>query len=199
MLNYLRRVALAVVVALTVMVVTMPIGQAQSNPGQAQYNFEHQVKGPDVSTQAAAELYFKEHPVNTAAAEEIRASITLTKDGFATSNPKFVRSVNEVNAGLRQYRAAQTQAKPLLGAMQAQAWWCLYIPGWMFHAYIYTLVLEGGIFATVALFMATSIAGIPLAAVLGALGIWYGIAAYYLDQIFAWRGYYDHGAWVCIS
>ncbi len=198
MARYLRRVGLSVLAALTVMVLTMPMGQAQTNAGQAQFNAEHQVKGPDVSSQSAVELYFKEHPVSTAAAEEIRASITMTKDGFATTNPKFVQSVNEVNAGLRQFQASQTQPKPLFGAVQAQAWWCVYLPGWVFHAYIYYIVISGGIFATAALFVSVTVAGIPLGAVLAALGIWYGISAYFLDQLFSARGYYNHGAWICL-
>lgn len=198
MARFLRRVGLSVLAALTVMVLTMPMGQAQTNVGQAQFNAQHQVKWPDVSSQSAVELYFKEHPVSAAAAEEIHTSITMTKDGFATTNPKFTKSVNEVNAGLRQFQASQTQPKPLFGAVQAQAWWCVYLPGWVFHAYIYYIVISGGIFATAALFVSVTVAGIPLGAVLAALGIWYGISAYFLDQIFAARGYYNNGAWVCM-
>lgn len=204
MAKYLRRVAQAVVLAVTVMLVTMPIGQAagNGNAGQAQYNFEHQVNLPDVSTPSAAALVMKQNPVDAAAmaqVAEIRAGIQLTKTGFATTNPKFITSVNQINAGLARYRATQAQPKPWLGATQAQAgWWCIYLPGWWFHAVVDYMYVEGGIFATVSLFVDATVVGIPIGAALGALGIWYGLQAYFVDRVFSWRGYYTWGAWVCI-
>lgn len=140
LLKDLRRVAMGVVLALTLMVGTMGVGQAQDNntgQAQAQYNAEHQVKGPDLSTPAALQRFLIQHPeaAFTAAAEEIHASITLAKDGtFVTTNPKFTARVAQVDAAIRSYRASVGQPTRLLGAVKAQALAVWLLPNWELDA-----------------------------------------------------------------
>lgn len=208
-MRVIGRLLLAFVLAVTFTVGTMGVGQA-SSPMRG----PRPVPGPDVSTQAAVEAYVAAHPLTTAeivAGKELQANVHFTKDGFATTDPKFIGQVKEINAGMAQFRASvadplvaqgssnQHATQPLIGAVQAQAgWWCIYLPGWWFRATEAMMILEAGFFGSIAPFVAGTIAGIPVAAVLGVVGIWVGVEAWVLDRIFDWRGYYSHGLWVCL-
>jgi hypothetical protein len=195
MRSVLKRIAVAAMLAVTVMVVTMPLGQASTNPVPPPSAGVHQ----DLSTQAAVDAYFKQHPGNQDEAAAIKANVTLTKDGyFATTSSKFAADVQAVNAGMRQFRSQAGSSAPLLGATQALAWWCFYIPGWVFRAYVYFIVIAGGVSAIVAVFASLTVAGLVLGAILAVLGISAGLYAWMLDQVFTQRGYYNHGVWACL-
>ena len=58
--------------------------------------------------------------------------------------------------------------------------WCGYIPRWAFEAYAWGVIIAGGVTATLALFAAGTIFGLPAAAVLGAAGIWLGVSGSYV-------------------
>jgi hypothetical protein len=191
-MTHLRRVSLAVAFALTMLLVTMPISQAQNGPAQIPKPMQ------DLSTPAEVSVFFAQHPALTSAqAEETHASVRVTTDGFATTNPKFARQVAEMNAGLQKYRSLQARPSSAFGTVDASAGWCVYLPPWVFHAYITYVVWAGGVWATMGLFAFVSVVGIPLGALLTAVGIWYGVWAWQADQIFQWRGYYTWGAVVC--
>jgi hypothetical protein len=64
---------------------------------------------------------------------------------------------------------------------------------------VYYIVISGGVFAIIGVFASLTVAGIPLGAVLVVLGISYGLYAWMLDQVFSQRGYYNNGAWGCLS
>jgi hypothetical protein len=197
---HLRRVSLAAVLALTVMVAAMPMGQAQSNAGQAQYNADHQVLGPDVSTPAAYSSLLGQHPEALASSEaaQVRASITLARDGtFATSDPLFAKRVSTVNAAIRDYRSQQRQSPAWLGTLQAQArWWCGYLPNWLLEAFAWQVIIVGGVVGIIGGFIDLTIVGIPLGAVLNAFGIAYGLTGGFLLWYF--DKYYPNGAWRCL-
>jgi hypothetical protein len=197
---HLRRAAVALVVAVTVMVASMPMGQAASNAGQAQYNADHQVLGPDVSTPAAYSLVVGRHPeaLVTDGADQVRAGITLAKDGtFATSNPLFANRVGAVNAAIRNFRSQQSQTPGWLGTLQAQArWWCGYLPNWLLDAFAWEVIIVGGVVGIVGAFIDVTIVGIPLGAVLNALGIAYAVTGGFLLWYF--DKYYPNGVWRCL-
>jgi hypothetical protein len=202
LLKDLRRVAMGVVLALTLMVGTMGVGQAQDNntgQAQAQFNAEHQVKGPDLSTPAALQRFLIQYPeaAFTAAAEEIHAGITLAKDGtFVTTNPKFTARVAQVDAAIRSYRASVGQPTRLLGAVQAQAWWrCGYFPNWELDAMAWYVTIVGGVTGVIGAFVSASIFGLPLGALMVAAGFAYGTTGQVMLWVF--DKYYPNGMWIC--
>jgi hypothetical protein len=195
-----RRVALAGMLAVTVMAMTVPMGQAQNAAGQAQFNADHQVLGPDVSTPAAYSLLLGQHPealVDREAAQ-VRASITLAGDGtFVTTNPLFAKRVNTINAAIRDYRSQPRQSTPWLGTIAAQArWWCGYLPNWLLDAFAWEVIIVGGVVGIVGAFIDFTIVGIPLGAVLNALGIAYSVTGGFLLWYF--DKYYPNGVWRCL-
>jgi hypothetical protein len=197
--QFLRRVALAAVVALTVMVLTMPLGQASSNARQAQYNADHQVLGPDVSTPTAYARLVEQYPeaLDPAKADQVRASITLAKDGtFATTNPLFTKRVSRVNAAIRDYRSQSQQSPAWLGTLEAQAWfWCGYLPNWVLDAMAWYVIVVGSGVAAVGAFVDATIVGIPIGAVINGLGLGYALSGAFLLWYF--DKYYPNGVWHC--
>jgi hypothetical protein len=200
MKSYLRRVALAAVLSLVVMITAIPIGQAESHAASAQSNAEHQVLGPDVSTPAAYSLLLRQHPeaLSPAAAAQVAVSISVSRDGlFTTTNPLFAGPVRTVNAAILDFRSQQQQTPSWLGAIQAQAgWWCGYIPNWVLDAFAWYVIAVGGVVAIVGAFVDVTIIGIPLGAVLNALGIAYGVTGAFLLWYF--DKYYPNGVWRCL-
>jgi hypothetical protein len=179
----------------------MGVGQASDNPsqGQAQYNAEHQAKGPALSTPDALQRFLIQHPEanSTAVAEEIRASIALAKDGtFVTANPKFAARVAQVDAAIRSYQASVGHPTPFLGAVQAQAWWrCGYFSNWELDAMAWYVIVVGGVTGVVGSFVSATIFGLPLGALMVAAGFAYattgGFMLWYFDK------YYPYGMWIC--
>jgi hypothetical protein len=196
----IRRVALAGVLAVAAMAVAMPMGQAQSNAAQAQLNADHQVLGPDASTQAAYSLLLGQHPEALAGgdAAQVRPSITLAGDGtFATSSPLFAKRVSTINAAIRDYRSQPLQSTPWLGTIEAQArWWCGYLPNWLLDAFAWEVIIVGGVVGIVGAFIDVTIVGVPLGAVLNALGIAYSVTGGFLLWYF--DKYYPNGVWRCL-
>jgi hypothetical protein len=151
-----------------------------------------------------------------------RQSVTVTPDGFfaikgglSVSDSARLHDVFDPlnaelsrvdrslrpNVGPKSDRETPTAStlRPGTGGHQASlaASWCGYIPRWAFEAYAWGIILAGGVTATLALFAAGTIFGLPAAAVLGAAGLWLGVS----DSYMLWsvdNNMPSYGVYVCI-
>jgi hypothetical protein len=145
-------------------------------------------------------------------------NVTVTKDGFfsvrsdALSRPDNARLhavFDPLNAQLakteRSQRPTIGQPGPKPGGTQSgtaggklaalSASFCGYVPRWAFEAFAWYVIIVGGVFATVALFVDATIIGLPAGAVLGAAGIWIGMTGsallWYVDSNMPPWGVYE--------
>lgn len=144
-------------------------------------------------------------------------NVTVTKDGFfsvrseALSRPDSARLhavFDPLNAQLaiteRSQRPTIGQPGPKPGTQSATAGgklaalsasFCGYVPRWAFEAFAWYVIIVGGVFATVSLFVDATIIGLPAGAVLGAAGIWIGMTGsallWYVDTYMPPWGVYE--------
>lgn len=88
-------------------------------------------------------------------------------------------------------------AKPS-GADAARAgWWCSPVYTWELEALAWYVIIVGGVAATLGAFLDVTVVGIPLGAILNAIGIWDGISG---TALLWWADTYysDGSAWVCL-
>lgn len=204
MKTHLRRLSFAVGTAVTVMLLTMPLGQAGSGPQPNPAILKAQnaaIAASDVSTQAKADAYAQTHPVTAsdlALAADVRANVGIAKDGtLVTASPKYAHDISRINAGLRAYLAQQGAVHPELGTIQAAAYWCFYMPGWAFELWWYYSIISVGAVGIIAAVAYITVAGVGLGLALTILGISLGVTVAIMDHIFSERGYYRNGAWLC--
>jgi hypothetical protein len=211
---HVKRFVLSVALTLVALIAVIPLGQADSSvsQAQAQANANAQVRGPDASTaDALASLPgAAERAQLVSDAEALRPFLSVAKNGLITLRPgyqapagglDFAAKIAEINSGIKDYetqRAQQARVALVPGrAIQADArWWCGYLPNWVLEAYAIEIIILGGVVAIVGGFIDLTIVGIPLGAVLNALGVAYGITGglllWYFDK------YYPNGAWLCL-
>lgn len=92
---------------------------------------------------------------------------------------------------------APSAAKPS-GITAARAgWWCSPIYTWELEALAWYVIVVGGVAATLGAFLDVTVVGIPLGAILNAIGIWDGISG---TALLWWADTYysDGSAWVCL-
>lgn len=136
-----------------------------------------------------------------------RAHVTITADGLfaidnrasASERRTLSATFEPLNAELRsvdrhlRLAAPPNSAKgPGLNAPMASI--CGYIPRWAFEAFAWYVIIVGGTFATVGLFLDLTIFGLPAGAVLGAIGIGVGVTGsfllWYVDNYMPPEGWY---------
>jgi hypothetical protein len=72
---------------------------------------------------------------------------------------------------------------------------CVHVPRWVLDTIGWTGIIYGGGLVTVGLFTSGTIVGIPIGAILQAIGLWNGIAGSYL--LWQVATYYPNGKMVC--
>jgi hypothetical protein len=116
--------------------------------------------------------------------EFIRAHVTIDSEGMfvvdskvAGDDRQLLRSIFDplndnlasVDKHLRPTVQHHASKGPGLAAPLAS--WCGYVPKWAYQAFAWYVILVGGTFAIVGLFVSGTIFGLPAGAVLGAAGI----------------------------
>ena len=145
-----------------------------------------------------------------------RQHVSVTADGFftikgalsVTESARLHGVFDSLNARLA---AVDRTQRPTLGPPYAQpgtqsattggklaalsASFCGWIPRWAFEAFAWTVIIVGGVFSTVGLFVSGTILGLPAGAVLAAAGIWTGMTGgmmlWYVDTYMDPRGVYE--------
>ena len=143
-------------------------------------------------------------------------NVTVTGDGFfaiksglsASDTARLHGVFDPLNARLASVDRSQrptirhpqttsaTQSATAGGKLAAPAAsFCGYIPRWAFEAFAWYVIIVGGVFATVSLFVDATIFGLPAGAVLGAAGIWVGMTGsallWYVDTYMPPWGVYE--------
>jgi hypothetical protein len=120
----------------------------------------------------------------------------MRPDGsFATNDQRFAADIAAVNAFMRPN---QGSVHSMLGTIQAQAWYCLWVSPAALHAYVlYFKFLTWAYGSASAAFWKVSIAGIPLSVLTGALGIASDMTSNWYDWLFGYEGWYSYGVWIC--
>ncbi len=186
-MRHIRALVVASVLASFVIVATVGAGQtAPLGPGtptqasklNAQHTAAFRASHPDLSTYAAE-----------------TAGVSMRSDGsFVSSDSRFTADVAAVNAYMRSQTASTTS---MLGTIQAQAWYCLWISPVVLHAYVYYFKALTWIYGSASAFWKVTIAGMPLAVLTGLLAIASDMAYTFYDNYFASQGWYTWGVWVC--
>jgi hypothetical protein len=184
-MRYIRLILLATTLALSVYVSPAFASTAPARPVV--------VSHPDVSSQAAASRF----AADPAEAVLARGFVTINRAGDFVVARGYKGHVNfaGLNAARHQWEAANHA--PAIGVITAQAFWCYWMPNWALDTYAWIIIIYGGIYATASFFVDVTVIGIPLGAVIGALGIWTGVTGYWLLWYF--DKYYPNGGWVCFT
>jgi hypothetical protein len=206
----LRRLLRHLVIGLSIALfaLTFPIANTAAATGQASGTTRN---GPDASTAEASQKVVQEHAAELASLQldiqNARPFLSVdanrmfhVADGYKPrAGGLDVRArLNAVNSRMRDFQDQQQRAQLLQAAglaMSAQAYWCYYFPNWALDAFAWYVIIEGGILATVSLFVDVTVLGLPLGIVLGVLGIWVGVTGGFLLWYF--DKYYPNGAWIC--
>lgn len=116
--------------------------------------------------------------------EFVRAHVTIDSEGMFVIDPQvagkdreLLRSIfaplndnlASVDPHLRPTVQHRASKGPGLAAPLAS--WCGYVPKWAYQAFAWYVILVGGAFSVVGLFVDATIFGLPAGAVLGAAGI----------------------------
>src|SRR3990170_4427383 len=116
-----------------------------------------------------------------ASIEFIRAHVTIDSEGMfvidrhvAGKDRELLRSIfdplnnNLASVGRHLRPTVQHRASKGPGLAAPLASWCGYVPKWAYQAFAWYVILVGGTFSVVGLFVSTTIFGLPAGAVLGA-------------------------------
>jgi hypothetical protein len=116
--------------------------------------------------------------------EFIRAHVTIDSEGIFVIDPQVVgkdrqllRSIfdplnsNLASVGKHLRPTVEHRASKGPGLAAPLASWCGYVPKWAYQAFAWYVILVGGTFSVVGLFVSATIFGLPAGAVLGAAGI----------------------------
>lgn len=193
---------------LALLALTFPLANTDAATGQAAGTTRN---GPDASTADASQQVVQHHAAELASLqldiENARPFLSIDANGmFHVADGYKPRAggldvrayLNALDSRMRDYQDQQQRAQLLRAsglAISAQAYWCYYLPNWALDAYAWIIIIEGGVLATASLFIDATVVGIPLGAVLGALGIWVGATGGFLLWYF--DKYYPNGAWIC--
>lgn len=142
--------------------------------------------------------------------EFVRAHVTIDSEGMFVIDAKvsgkdrqlllrIFKPLNENLASVDRHLRPTVQHRASKGPGLAAplASWCGYVPKWAYQAFAWYVILVGGTFAVVGLFVSGTIFGLPAGAVLGAAGIGLTTSGsfmlWYVDNFMP-----PYGVYVCV-
>jgi hypothetical protein len=154
---------------------------------------------------------------------QLVSHMSISKEGFLVLNQKDMpESLNnalqqpiqqvqikfsEINAHLKELPISErplvitnaqgkTQIQWLYGSSRVNPQrWCVWVPNWVFDTIGWIATIYAGGWVTAGIFVGITVGGAPVGAILGAIGLWYGISASFL--IWYADKYYPNGKTVC--